>query len=260
MDRDRLPGDAVSKRDIAAQDKLAYYLLKGVNKAIRDYTMLSDGDRVAVAVSGGKDSFTLLDLLQRRQRTARERYSLVAVHVVMHDPRGINCAEQDPSPGLGTYFEALGLEHAFEPVAVGATPDCYRCSHLRRKAIFTASERLGCNKVALGHHADDAAQTTLLNLIFHGRVETLQPRREFFGGRFVLVRPLIYLTEKEIARYARMRAFPLQSFSCPGSLSSRRQLAKGIIASLEQEYPKVKINLFRAGLQPSQTTDIEEQA
>jgi tRNA 2-thiocytidine biosynthesis protein TtcA len=249
----------VSKRDIPAQDKLAYYLLKGVNKAIRDYSMLTHGDRVAVAVSGGKDSFALLDLLQRRQRTAREKYSLVAVHVVVHDPNGVKCTGENVSPTLREYVKALGLEHTFEPIAVGANQDCYRCSHLRRRAILTASERFGCNKVALGHHADDAAQTTLLNLIFHGRVETLYPRREFFGGRFVLIRPLIYLTEKEIARYARMRAFPLQSFACPGSLTSRRQLAKGIIAALEQEYPKVRINLFRAGLQLPQGTDLEDR-
>ncbi len=237
----------MSKRNVTAQDKLAYYLLKGVNKAIRDYAMLSEGDRVAVAMSGGKDSFTLLDLLLQLRATSRAKYSLAAVHVDMLDPDG-NCVRPGCAAKLRKYFETLELEHTVEPVAIDDTFDCPRCSQLRRKAIFTASARLGCNKVAFGHHADDAAQTTLLNLVFHGRVETLHPRREFFGGRFVLIRPLIYLTEREISHYSSMRDFPLQSFACPGSLASRRQLAKDIISRLEQEYPKVKINLFRAAL------------
>jgi tRNA 2-thiocytidine biosynthesis protein TtcA len=250
----------VSKRDVAAQDKLAYYLLKDVNKAIRDYAMLSDGDRVAVAVSGGKDSLTLLDLLLRRLPTAREKYSLVAVHVTMHDADGTGCSRPDCSTALREYFEALRLEHAFEPVTADAPLNCYRCSHLRRKALLTASQRLGCNKVALGHHADDAAQTTLLNLIFHGRVETLHPRREFFAGRFVLIRPLIYLTEKEISRYSSLRGLPRQSFDCPAGLASRRRIAREIIAGVEREYPKVKINLFRAGLRAYEEARVEPKS
>nr|MBC7244335.1 hypothetical protein [Chloroflexota bacterium] len=236
----------MGKCDLSLKDRLAYYLLKGMNKAIRDYQMIADGDRIAVAVSGGKDSLTLLYLLLLRQQSALERYETIAVHVRMHKADGAPCTEVDPRDALervDVHLETL------EVVDVGVRPnDCFRCAYLRRKAIFEAAQRLGCNKVAFGHHADDAAQTTLLNLVFHGRVETLYPKRPFFGGQFTLIRPMIYLPEKRIMRFAQACAFPLQATSCAHSLDSRRALMKDLIRMLEQEYPKVKINLFRAGL------------
>jgi tRNA 2-thiocytidine biosynthesis protein TtcA len=237
----------MSKHDIALQDKLAYYLLKSVNKAVRDYEMIQNGDRVLVAVSGGKDSLTLLHLLRLRQRSAAEKYHIIAVHVAMLRSDGMPCSGSDARVTLGTYLAAQGQAYAFETIETDEQPDCFRCSRLRRKALFVAAQRLGCNKIALGHHADDAAQTTLLNIAFHGKVETLNPKRAFFGGQFVLIRPLIYVPEKEIVRFAQAQGFPPGPACCPRSLTSRRLLAKDIIRTLEREYPKVKINLFRAG-------------
>ncbi|MBC7260548.1 MAG: tRNA 2-thiocytidine(32) synthetase TtcA [Chloroflexi bacterium] len=238
----------MSVRNLPLKDRLAYYLLKGMNKAIRDYGMIADGDRIAVAVSGGKDSFTLLYLLWLRQQSVRERYEAIAVHVRMHQADGTPCVAFDVRSAL----ETAGLcQPSLEIVDIGEQPnDCMRCSFLRRKAIFETAQRLGCNKVALGHHADDAAETTLLNLIFHGKVETLYPKRQFFGGQITLIRPLIYLPEKRIARFAQACAFPLQAVACPHSANSRRAFMKNIIRMLEHEYPRVKINLFRAGLRP----------
>jgi len=247
----------VGKRDIALQDKLAFYLLKSVNKAIRDYHMLTDGDRVAVGVSGGKDSLALLDLLRLRQRSSVERYDLVAVHVVLQTSDGVSCAGPAVRATLEAQWMAEGQECAFETVQVEGQPDCFRCSYLRRKALFAAAERLGCHKLALGHHADDAAQTTLLNLAFHGRVETLRPRREFFGGQFVLIRPLIYVPEKEMVRYARARDWPVQPNACPHVRTSRRALVKGILYELQREDPRVRINLFRAGLRGAECEEGE---
>jgi tRNA 2-thiocytidine biosynthesis protein TtcA len=241
----------MSKRDIALKDRLAYYLLKGVNKAIRDYEMIAHGDRIAVAVSGGKDSLTLLHLLRLRQTSVPEKYETVAVHVTMLKSDGTSCTQPDVRNALDGYFQSERQACAFEAVDVDAQPSCFRCSYLRRKAIFTAAQRLGCNKVALGHHADDAAQTTLLNLFFHGKVETLNPKRQFFGGQFELIRPMIYVPEKEIVRFVRACAFPSIPAHCPHGPTSRRMLAKSVIRTLEQEYPKVKINLLRAGLQRS---------
>jgi tRNA(Ile)-lysidine synthase TilS/MesJ len=247
----------VGKRDIALQDKLAFYLLKSVNKAIRDYHMLTDGDRVAVGVSGGKDSLALLDLLRLRQRSSVEKYELVAVHVVLQTPDGASCAGTATRAALEARWAAEGQECAFETMQVEGQPDCFRCSYLRRKALFAVAERLGCQKLALGHHADDAAQTTLLNLAFHGRVETLRPRRVFFGGHFVLIRPLIYVPEKDLVRYARARALPVQPNACRRVRTSRRALVKGILRELEHEDPHVRINLFRAGLRGAECEEGE---
>lgn len=236
----------MSTRNVFLKDRLAYYLLRGMNKAIRDYQMVVNGDRIAVAVSGGKDSFSLLYLLWFRQQSVPERYETVAVHIRMHGAHGTPCVAFD----IRSALERAGLPLLpLEVVDIDEQPDdCSRCSFLRRKAIFEAAQRLECNKVALGHHADDAAQTTLLNLVFHGRVETLHPTRQFFGGQFMLIRPLIYLPEKRIARFAQACGFPLQTVSCPYSAHSRRMLMKDVIRMLEHEYPKVRINLFRAGL------------
>jgi tRNA 2-thiocytidine biosynthesis protein TtcA len=240
----------MSKRDTPAPDKLAYYLMKGLNKAIRDYAMVADGDRIAVAVSGGKDSLALLHLLRLRQQSVAQKCELVAVHVVMSRADGASCTEADGRNALAAHLRAMGQAHTFEVVEVADQPDCFRCSHLRRQALFQAARRLGCNKLALGHHADDAAETTLLNLIFHGRVETLSPKRCFFDDQFTLIRPLIYVPEKRLARLAEACALPVIAPSCPHRLTSRRLWVKNLLLSLEQEYPKVRINLFRAGLRP----------
>jgi len=249
----------MSKRDLSAQDKLAYYLLKSMNKAIRDYQMIADGDRIAVAVSGGKDSLSLLHLLQLRRRSVPEKYEIVAVHIILDQGGGAPCAEAAGRDALAAYLQSMGQACAFERVEVADQPDCFRCSHLRRQALFQAARRLGCNKLALGHHADDAAETTLLNLIFHGRVETLSPRRSFFDGRFTLIRPLIYVPEKRLARLAQACAFPVMASSCPHRITSRRQWAKELLHTMEREYPRVKINLFRAGLPPEHASTAQRE-
>ena len=238
----------MGKTHSAPHAKLAYYLLKDLNKAIHEYGMIADGDRIAVAVSGGKDSLTLLDLLRIRQTSALEKYCLVAIHISIPGTDDMACAVKDAEQKLSEYLDTEGYEHASQHVDAEDARGCFRCSYLRRKAIFIAAKRLGCSKVALGHHADDAAQTTLLNLAYHGRVETLHPTRKFFGGEIVLIRPMLYVPEKDIVRYGRLRGFPEHAHCCPQSLTSRRALAKNIIRLLEQDCPKVKINLLRAGL------------
>ena len=157
--------------------RLAYWLLKNVNRAIRDYAMLADGDRVAVAVSGGKDSLSLLRLLDVRRQTAPERYDLAAIHVI-GDARGPEILAHRP---LLDWLSASGFEHEIVSLQLpdGETLplNCQRCTWNRRRTLFEAAQRLGCNVVAFGHHADDLAQTTLMNLLASGKVETMAPRR-----------------------------------------------------------------------------------
>jgi tRNA 2-thiocytidine biosynthesis protein TtcA len=232
-------------------DKQAYYLLKKVNKAIRDHDLVGDGDRIAVAVSGGKDSLSLLRLLRARRRSARERYDLVAVHVVPADDAP--CGGGSDAEALKAWLAGEGVESAFVPMeeATGqpgreSQSPCFHCAWRRRKALFLAAERLGCNTVALGHHADDIAQTTLLNLFYQGRLETMRPRVTFFGGKLTVIRPLAYVPEKELVRFARACDFPAAPAPCDAAETSRRTLMAQILRQVEKTYPKVKINLWRA--------------
>ena len=138
-------------------DRLTFFLLKDVNRAVREFGLIADGDRIAVAVSGGKDSCALVHLLQARQRSAAERYHIVAVHIQMH-PAGL----PDLRPTLEPWLARLGVEYAFAPLALPLDEPpplrCDRCAHHRRRTLFFQARALGCNKVALAHHADDAAE------------------------------------------------------------------------------------------------------
>lgn len=230
-------------------EKLAFYLLKKVNKAVRDYDLIKEGDRIVVAVSGGKDSLSLLKLLKVRQPLVRESYQLVAVHV----QSDLDCGGYVPREELEMLFQTEGVEYSFEEVSLvgegeqGAEqPNCFWCSWNRRKALFLAADRLRCNKVAFGHHADDVAQTTLLNLLYHGRLQTMEPKVPFFGGKITVIRPLVYVPEKELARFARACGFPAGDAPCPTSLTSKRARMKDLLRGIEKECPQVKVNLLRA--------------
>lgn len=244
----RHPAYPLSAPDAARQQRLAYWLLRDVNRAIRDYAMIAGGDRVAVAVSGGKDSLSLLRLLDLRRRSALEHYELVALHV-LGDAQG----PQTPAhPPLLAWLAASGYDYAVVPLSLPdgeALPlSCHRCTWNRRRTLFETARRLGCNVVAFGHQADDLAQTTLLNLLFHGTVETMAPRRDYFDGLLRLIRPLCYVPEKEIRRFAAVNDFPPPPETCPASAASRRRLAAELLHQAEHACADARDNLARAGL------------
>lgn len=228
--------------------RMAFFLLKQVNKAIRDFDMIADGDRIAVAVSGGKDSLSLLRLLHVRMESVRERYELVAVHV-RGDARG---PEAPRHPPLEDWLRRAGVEVIIEdmylPPGEPLPMPCHRCTWNRRRTLFEIAHRLGCNKVAFGHHADDLAETTLLNLLYHGRVETMAPRASYFNGTFELIRPLVYVEEKELRRFAQVCGFPPPPSPCPRRETSRRQQMKEVLRLVERDCRQAKINLVRAAL------------
>lgn len=229
--------------------RLAYWLFKDINKAIRDFEMIRDGDRIGVAVSGGKDSLSLLRLLDWRQKSTPEKYELVALHI-LGDARGPACPTHPP---LSEWLESSGYEYAIEPVIIAGDEtlpmNCQRCSRNRRRTLFQVFRQMGCNVVAFGHHADDLAQTTLLNLLFGGRVETMTPRRDYFDGELRLIRPLCYTREKAIRRFARANPdFPAPPPECPISDDTRRQRAEELICQAEGWAKNARINLLRAGL------------
>jgi tRNA 2-thiocytidine biosynthesis protein TtcA len=239
-----------AQREIPAPDpdRLAYFILKRVNQAIREFDMIRSGDRIAVAVSGGKDSLALLRLLQVARRTAAVPYELAAVHV-RGDAGGITA----PHLPLEEWLAAQGVPwHVVEPdISTGETVplSCHRCTWLRRKALFHAAEELDCNAVAFAHHADDAAQTTLLSLLYGGAARTLAPSADYFGGHFHVIRPLLYVPEKELVRLARASDFPSPPPVCPRGGDTRRRLVGQMLGMLGRDYPhQARPNLIRAGL------------
>jgi len=222
----------------------AYFLSKKIGKAITDYGMLADGDRVAVAVSGGKDSLSLLRILQERQKFVPIKYEIVAVYV------DLGFGGVDPEK-LARYLRKNGVELHIEKSDALRSANrkkigCFWCSWNRRKALFEAADRLGCAKVALGHHKDDIVQTILLNLFFHGEVSTMCPKQELFGGKLTLIRPLAYAEEKEIKSFAAAYRIPMQKCRCPHSGRTNRALMAKLISNVERACPDVKTNIFRS--------------
>jgi tRNA 2-thiocytidine biosynthesis protein TtcA len=224
---------------------LSKKLLKKVNKAVHEYDLLGDGDRIVVAVSGGGDSLSLLRLLQMRQRSVAEKIDLVAVHIYDNTR-----ADERLHKDLEAWFQASGVEYAFEPLEVPADEprpfSCFRCAWHRRKALFLTADRLNCNKVAFGHHADDLAETALLNLFYSGRLESMEPGVEFFGGKITVIRPLVYVPKEELARFAQISGFPPPPPRCPNSLTSRRARMQAILQELENDHRGARSNLLRA--------------
>jgi tRNA 2-thiocytidine biosynthesis protein TtcA len=228
---------------------LLFYLLKKLNKCHREHQLLEDGDRIALALSGGKDSCTLLDALLRRRGV--EKYAVIPIHVI--PASDMDCNARGDVPALQTWLDGLNVEHHFvsaeEPRGQPKRPNqspCFYCAWRRRKALFNKAQELGCNKLALAHNADDVAQTTLLNLFYQGKLTTMYPRVSFFGGKLIVIRPLAYVPEKEIARYARHADFPPPPPPCPVGDRSRRALMRQVLRMVEKSQPKAKVHLWRA--------------
>ncbi len=231
-----------ARRDLG---RLTFFALKQVNRAIYEFAMIGDGDRVAVAVSGGKDSCALLHLLLARQSVVAERYQLVALHVQM-DAAGL----PNLRPVLEPWFVQLGVEYAFAPLELSAHDtlplSCQRCTWNRRKVLFLQAYALGCNKLAFAHHADDAAETALLNLLFSGRLQTLSPQLDFFDHTITLIRPLIYLEKSRLAQLARALQLPYNDLPCPNANTSRRAWIRRWLAEAGRNRGQIRANLWRA--------------
>ncbi len=221
-----------------------FYISKRIGRAIMDYDMLCDGDKIAVAVSGGKDSLTLLKVLNDRRSFVPIKYEILAVHIDLGYPR--SCAKT-----LEKYFKKIKVKYHIEKVDALRKTDpkdinCFWCSWNRRKALFTVAKRFGCTKVALGHHKDDIAQTILLNLFFHGEVSSMLPRQKLFKGKIVIIRPLAYVEEDMIRRFAREEKLLHQECVCANSITSRRTIITDIIRRIKKICPEVKTNIFKS--------------
>lgn len=231
---------------------MAHFLLRKVNKAVRDFGMIQDGDRIAVALSGGKDSFSLLHLLDYRRRFAREKYEIFAIHVI-GDARGRSLP---PHPELAEWLDRNEVRYMISPTHIADDEQlplpCPRCTWNRRRTLFEMAEKLSCNKLAFGHHLDDLAQTALLNLTFHGKNETMLPAREYFDGRITMIRPLVYVPERELKRFSRAYSFPPPPSPCPRGEHTERRRMRDIIIGLEHEHAGATWNIARSALKAMQ--------
>jgi tRNA 2-thiocytidine biosynthesis protein TtcA len=242
--------------------KLRNKLISSVGKAIGDYNMIADGDTILVCMSGGKDSHAMLMLLLALQERAPVDFKLIAMNLDQKQPNF-------PEHILPAYLEKLGVDFRIveadtysvvkEKVPEGKTT-CSLCSRLRRGIIYRTAQELGANKIALGHHRDDIVQTLFLNMFFGAKLKAMPPKLATDKGEFVVIRPLAYCAEKDIAAYARGMEFPIIPCDLCGSQENlQRQNIKNMLQQWELEYPGRTEKIFRAltNVAPSHLADTD---
>lgn len=215
-------------------------------KAIYDYGLIEAGDRILVGVSGGKDSLALLEVLALRARDPKQDYSVVAAHIAVE-----NVAYEVDGDYIRDFCERLGITCVFRTITAtveegSGKPACFVCSWNRRKTLFEIAKEQSCNKLALGHHRDDAIESLLMSMMFNGTIASMPPKLDMFDHTFKLIRPFIYLTNEETLQYAAYRKFKKQKKNCPYEQATNRSAVADIIRQMEALSPHVKGNLFAA--------------
>ena len=240
--------DAQRKAEREAQ-KLEKRLCRQVGQAIADFNMIEEGDRVMVCLSGGKDSYGMLDILMKLQARAPVRFELVAVNLDQKQP-GF------PAEVLPNYLQQLGIEHHIETqdtysIVKAKIPEgkttCSLCSRLRRGILYSVARRLKCNKIALGHHRDDMLQTFFLNMFFGGKLKGMPPKLTSDNGEFIVIRPLAYVDERDLVAWAAHRAFPIIPCNLCGSQENlQRKVVGDMLRDWQKKHPGRIENMFAA--------------
>lgn len=242
------------------QAKLQQRLRRLTAKALTDYSMIENGDKVMVCLSGGKDSYVMLEMLMRLQKVAPIQFELVAVNLDQKQP-GF------PEEVLPAYLSQLGIEyHILErdtySIVMDKLPEgkttCSLCSRLRRGSLYTFADEIGANKLALGHHRDDIVETFFLNMFYGGMLKAMPPKLLSDDGRNVVIRPLAYCSESDIAQYAALREFPIIPCNLCGTQENlQRQTVKAMLQNWERESPGRVESIFRSlkNVAPSQLAD-----
>jgi tRNA 2-thiocytidine biosynthesis protein TtcA len=264
-DPETLAGDPArvdNRKHRHESNKLLKRLRSQVGKAIAEFNLIEDGDRVMVCLSGGKDSYALLDILQNLQRAAPVSFELIPVHLDQKQPGY-------PPEVLPDYLDGLGLPYhilqqdTFSLVQT-LTPEgkttCPVCSRLRRGILYACARRIGATKIALGHHLDDVVETLFLNMFFAGRLKAMPPKLKSDDGQNVVIRPLFYCRERDLARWASHRRFPIIPCNLCGSQENlQRQVVKEMLQRWDRETPGRVRNIARSlsRVVPSHLSDVE---
>ncbi len=252
----------LSKKERTEFNKLQKRLRRHVGTAIADYNMIEDGDRVMVCLSGGKDSYAMLDVLMNLQRSAPVSFELIAVNLDQKQP-GF------PEEVLPTYLDGVGVPYYIlekdtysivkEVVPEGKTT-CGLCSRLRRGSLYGFAQEIGATRIALGHHRDDIVETLFLNMFFGGSLKAMPPKLLSDDGANVVIRPMAYCKEKDLAEYADYKEFPIIPCNLCGSQENlQRVQVKAMLRDWERQYPGRTETIFRAirNVAPSQLADTE---
>lgn len=221
-------------------------LCQKVGKTIRDHKLLEEGDHLLVALSGGKDSYLLLETLAERKKAMPFNFSITAVHVSVQ-----NVLYSMDTEFMRSLCDELQIPLIIKEIAPDFDNDqkksaCFVCSWHRRKEIFNLGKELNCNKLAFGHHRDDALETFMMNFMYHGSISSLPYSLKMFEGRVNLIRPLMDIWEKEILEYTNLKAYPKADKACPHDDQTKRRQTRKLIEQMVEMYPNSKINMFHA--------------
>ena len=222
-------------------------LLSFVRRAVDDYGLIDEGDKIAVGVSGGKDSLTLLATLADLRRFYPKKFDIVAITVDMGFDGG------DFSP-IVDFCKEIGVEYVIEKTEIAKiifnvrqeSNPCSLCAKMRRGCLHAAAVNAGCNKVALGHHYDDAVETFMMNLFFEGRLGCFSPKSYLSNRKITLIRPLLYATEKDVQYYTRRKELPVITSLCPEDHATERENMKNLLTELERGNKGLKHRIFHA--------------
>ena len=226
------------------EEKTLRRIDKRFGKGVVEYGLIEEGDRILIGLSGGKDSLALVELLARRSRILKPRFSVIAVHVVMK-----NIPYQSDVDYLRNYTESCGIPFVLYETEFDASTDtrkspCFLCSWNRRKALFTVAKEQKCNKIALGHHMDDILETLLKNITYQGTFSSMPPRLVMKKFDMTIIRPMCLVHEADLMELAEIRAYRKQVKNCPYESQSSRSAMKRILHQLEEMIPDARYSLW----------------
>ena len=230
--------------ELTKEDVCINRINKRFGKGVIQYGLIDDGDKILVGLSGGKDSLALVELLGKRARIFKPRFSVIAVHVVMKNIPYQSDLEYLKSHAAAYDVPLIVFETSFDPTTDTRKSPCFLCSWNRRKALFAVAKENGCNKIALGHHMDDILETLLMNMTYQGAFSTMPPKLVMRKFDMTIIRPMCLIHESDLLELAEIRNYKKQVKNCPYESGSSRSDMKGVLKQLESMNPEARYSLW----------------